>query len=138
MKKRLVICCVSSLLFAQSALAEVAVIVNPGNGSSLDQNTISRIFLGKMKSFSNGTSVAPVGQGEANAATKEFNDKVLKKSGSQLKAYWSKLVFTGKGTPPKSLANDAAVIAHVASNPGGIGFVDAASVDGSVKVVAKF
>ena len=52
-----------------------------------------------------------------------------------MKAYWSKLVFTGKGTPPAELANEAAVLSHVAANPDAIGYVDAASVDGSVKVV---
>lgn len=138
MKKLLITCCLATALFSQHAYAEIAIIVNPANGSSIDQNSASRIFLGKMKSFDNGTSVSPVSQAEGSAASQEFNEKVLKKSASQLKAYWSKLVFTGKGTPPKALSNDAAVIAHVASTPGGIGFVSAGAVDGSVKVVAKF
>jgi len=138
MKKLLLTACFASLFSAQAVFAEVAVIVNPANGSAVDQTSASRIYLGKMKSFDNGTAVSPVSQAEGSAVTQEFNDKVLKKSASQLKAYWSKLVFTGKGTPPKALANDAAVIAHVASTPGGIGYVDAGAVDGSVKVVAKF
>jgi len=63
---------------------------------------------------------------------------VLKKSASQLKAYWSKLLFTGKGTPPKEIGSDAEMVSLVASNPNMIGFVDAAAVNDSVKVVTRF
>ena len=125
-------------LFASVAQAEVAVVVHPSNAASLDQASLSRIFLGKMKSFPGGGQAVPLNQSEGNAATAEFNNKVLKKSASQLKAYWSKLVFTGKGTPPKALSSDSEVINLVSSNPNVIGYVDASAVTGAVKVVAKF
>ena len=126
----------ASALFSSSAFA-VNVIVHPSNDSNLDQSTISRIFLGKAKAFPNGTSVVPFDQAEGAPATAEFNDKVLSRSGSQLKAYWSKLVFTGKGTPPEKLSGDAAVIEKVASTPGAIGYISG-DASGNVKVVATF
>jgi len=125
-------------LFASVAQAEVAVVVHPSNAAALDEASVSRIFLGKMKSFPGGGQAVALNQAEGNAATSEFNAKVLKKSGSQLKAYWSKLVFTGKGTPPKAVANDAEVLSLVSSNPNVIGYVDASAVTGAVKVVGKF
>ena len=120
------------------AFADVAVIVNPSNGDALDKDTISRLFLNKAKAFSNGTKVAPFALAEGNATTEEFNGKVLNKTAAQLTAFWSKLVFTGKGHPPKALSSDAEVISAVAGNPGGIGYVDAGSVNDSVRVVATF
>ncbi len=122
-------------LFAQ---AEIAIVVHPSNAAAVDNAALSRIFLGKLKTFSGGGQALPINQSESNPATEEFNSKVLKKSGSQLKAYWSKLVFTGKGTPPKAVASDAEVINLVSSNPNLIGYVDAGAVTGAVKVVAKF
>ncbi len=77
-------------------------------------------------------------QNEGSAAREAFNDKVLGKSSSQLKAYWSRLIFTGKGTPPKESGSDADVVSLVAKNPNLVGYVDAAAVDGSVKVVYTF
>lgn len=53
------------------------------------------------------------------------------------KAYWSKMIFSGKAVPPKELANDAAVKAHVKANPDAVGYIDAASVDGSIKVLLR-
>ncbi|ALQ08882.1 MULTISPECIES: type 2 periplasmic-binding domain-containing protein [Pseudoalteromonas] len=120
-----------------SASAEVAVIVNASNTSNLDADTIKKIYLGKSKSFDNGAKVNPVNQ-NGNSVADEFNDKVVGKSSSQLNAYWSKLVFTGKGTPPEKLDNDQAVLDFVAANNDAIGYVDSAKVNDSVKVVGKF
>ena len=128
-----------TLFIGALAQAEVAVIVSASNGNgSLDKDTIERIFLGKTSSFPDGSQAIPVDQNEGSAAREAFNDKVLAKSSSQLKAYWSRLIFTGKGTPPKESGNDADVVALVAKNPNLVGYVDAAAVDGSVKVVYKF
>lgn len=129
----LTLCC----LLSAAAQAEVAVIVNPGNGASLSAEDVQRLFLGKLKSFPGGGEANPVNQKEGQPAREQFNQAVLNKSESQLKAYWSQLVFTGKGTPPKELDNDDAIKALVASTPGAIGYIDAAKVDGSVKVVLK-
>ena len=135
MKKLLII---SSLLFSQLALAEVAVIVHPSNNNQLDEATISKICLGREKSFADGQSVVPLALADAAPASTAFNDAVLKKSSSQLKAYWSKLVFTGKGTPPKEIGSDEEMLKLVATNPSVIGYVDASKVDASVKVALKF
>lgn len=135
MKKTL---CIAALLLSQLAFAEVAVIVHPSNANALDEATVAKIFLGREKSFADGKSVVPVSLSESAAASTAFNDTVLKKSSSQLKAYWSKLVFTGKGTPPKEISSDEEMIKLVATNPSLIGYVDASKVDASVKVALKF
>ncbi len=75
---------------------------------------------------------------DGTSVADEFNDKVVGKSSSQLNAYWSKLVFTGKGTPPEKLTTDQAVIDFVAANNDAIGYVDSAKVTDKVKVIATF
>jgi len=126
-------------LMASTAWAETAVIVSNNNGNaSMDQATISKIFLGKAKSFPNGSEAIPVDQNEGSAVRENFNSVILDKSSSQLKAYWSRLIFTGKGTPPKESGGDADIVALVAANPNIIGYVDASAVTGDVKVVYTF
>lgn len=127
-----------ALGFSCLSMAEVAVIVHPSASfSALSQEDIARIFLGKSKSFPDGGKAVPVNQAEGSATRDKFNEAVCKKNASQYKAYWSQLVFTGKGTAPKDVGDDAAVKAQVAANPGAIGYVDASAVDSSVKVVFK-
>ena len=128
----------TSLMFSASAFSGVAVIVHPSNASALTEAEISRIFLGKMKSFPGGGQAIPVNQSEGAGARGSFEDSVLKKSSSQIKAYWSKLVFTGKGTPPREVGNDADVVSLVKSNPNIIGYVDESAITGDVKVIATF
>ncbi len=124
------------LCIAPIALAEVVVIVNPANSSALDDESVKRIFLGKEKKFPDGGIATPINQkGDANSRN-QFDEQVLERNSSQISAYWSKLVFTGKGTPPKEVANDAAAIAAVASDPAAISYVDSNAVTDAVKVVS--
>jgi ABC-type phosphate transport system substrate-binding protein len=119
-------------------MADIAVIVHPSNANSLEALDISRIFLGKAKSYPDGAQAVPVAQSDAASASDEFNTKVLTKSSSQLKAYWSKLVFTGKGTPPKEVDSDQEMLELIQANPSLIGYVQSTSVNESVRVVATF
>lgn len=124
------------LVWINTAAAGVAVIVHPESGvTSLTEDEVARLFLGKAKNFPNGSQAVPVNQNEGSAVRERFNEVVCKKNASQYKAYWSQLVFTGKGTPPRDGGDDQAVKALVAANPTMIGYVDTSVVDSSVKVV---
>ncbi|MBD1583514.1 substrate-binding domain-containing protein [Pseudoalteromonas sp. S16_S37] len=127
-----------SLLNVSSAFAEVAIVVHPSNTSTFDQETIKKIFLGKAKSFSNGRAAILISSSSGDPVTDEFNTKVIGKSSSQVKAYWSKILFTGKGTPPQEMDSASDIISAVSSNPDAIGYVDAGAATDAVKVVATF
>lgn len=117
--------------------AEVAIIVHPANSTTLSAEDVQRLFLGKMKTFPGGGDAVPVNLKDGNAAREAFNTGVIGKNESQIKAYWSQLVFTGKGTPPKEASDAADMKKQIANNPNMVGYIDAADVDGSVKVVFK-
>jgi ABC-type phosphate transport system substrate-binding protein len=118
------------------SFADVVVIVHPSNEAALNIKIVKRIFLGKEKKFSDGKEVLPVNQVPSSGARGSFDTDTLGRSSTQIAAYWSKLVFTGKGIPPEELDNDAAVLAIVADNPNAIGYVDRASVSDAVKAVS--
>ncbi|GAB5381301.1 MAG: hypothetical protein Alis3KO_31720 [Aliiglaciecola sp.] len=124
----------SLTVITASAFADVVVVVHPSNSSELSAKQVQRIFLGKEKKFSNGTAVNPINQ-TSNAARNDFDSNVLGRSSTQVAAYWSKLVFTGKGIPPKEVNGDAEVVAAVAADPSAIGYVDSAAVTGDVKAI---
>ena len=120
----------AALAASVPALAEVVVVVNPKAAeASMTKDQVAQFFLGK------SSAMTPIDQSEDSPQRAEFYKKVTDKDVSQAKALWSKLVFTGKATMPKEVANSAAVKAAVAANPKAIGYMDKASVDASVKVV---
>ena len=115
---------------AAPAMAEVVVVVNKAAAeSSMTKEQVAQFFLGK------SSSMTPIDQAESSPIRAEFYKKVADKDAAQAKALWSKLVFTGKATMPKEVADHAAVKAAVAANPKAIGYIDKSAVDGSVKVV---
>lgn len=125
-------------LLANTVLADTAVIVHPSNADTIDKELVVKIFLGKTKSFPGGGDILPINQKEGTDIRTKFDEGVLEKSSSQVKSYWSKLMFTGKGTPPKEVDSSAQMKQLIAENPATIGYIDAAEVDDSVKVVFTF
>jgi ABC-type phosphate transport system substrate-binding protein len=116
------------VLGAAAAHAEVVVIVSAkSTATTMTADEIAGIYLGKSKSMKPVDNAAPV--------RSQFYTKVAGKDEAQVKAIWSKLVFTGKATPPKELASNADVVKAVSADPNAIGYIDKAAVDGSVKVV---
>ena len=123
-------------LFAFAAQAQVAVIVNPKcAAASMTADQVASIFLGKTSTLPSGATAAPADQAEGSAVREQFYSKVTGKQSAQVKAAWSRLVFSGKATPPKELASSAEVKKFVAANPDGIGYIEKSAVDGSVKAV---
>ena len=118
------------------AFAQVAVVVNPKSAlATMTADQVSSIFLGKSNTLPSGGTAAPTDLPESAATRDLFYTKVTGKSAAQVKAAWSRLVFSGKATPPKELASSAEVKKFVASNPDAIGYIEKSAVDGSVKVV---
>jgi ABC-type phosphate transport system substrate-binding protein len=120
----------AALCLALPAMADVVVVVNPKAAeASMTKDQVAQYFLGKSGAMS------PIDQPESAPVRAEFYKKVTDKDGSQVKALWSKLVFTGKATMPKEAADSAAVKTMVASDPKAIGYIEKSAVDASVKVI---
>ena len=129
--------CALSLVIASSiAEAGVSVVVNPSlTESGVSAEQIANIFLGKSNKLPSGAKVVPIDQEEGEGPRDLFYQKVVHKDASQLNAYWSRLIFTGKGQPPKAVLDDDEVLEFVASQPDAIGYMSSEAVDDSVKVI---
>lgn len=121
-----------------SAQAEIAVIANKSVAiASIAETQAAAIFLSQLDVLEDGTQLIPVDQKDDQETRTAFYVKVIKKDAAQLNAYWSRMVFSGQGQPPKKVADDAAVLALVRANPNVIGYVDAVAVNNSVKVLLR-
>jgi ABC-type phosphate transport system substrate-binding protein len=126
----------SGVFMANVAGAQVAVIVNPkGATAQMTEDQVSAIFLGKTQALPGGGVAQPVDLPESAPLRDQFYSKVAGRTAMQVKATWSKLVFSDKGIPPKELGTAADVKRFVAANPNAIGYIEKSAVDASVKVV---
>lgn len=106
----------------------------------LTRDEVGRIFLKRMKQLPGRESLDlyPVGQSSDPAFTDSFYLHVTGKDRNQLRAYWARLMFTGKDKPPKDLKDDEGVKQWVTENPGGVGFIRGAALTPKFKVVYRF
>jgi ABC-type phosphate transport system substrate-binding protein len=117
------------LLFCAGAHAADVVAVMATGSPALTKDQVAALYLGR------STDLKPVDLPEGSPARDDFYKKSTDRDAAQVKAVWSRIVFTGKGQPPKEVPDAAAVKKAVAADPKAVGYVDKAAVDGSVKVV---
>lgn len=119
------------------ARAELVIIGAPSIGiDSLTPKQAKKIWLGKSRRIPGGGAVKVVDQ-ENRKVRNEFYLKLTNKKPSQLKAYWARFTFTGKGSAPPKLPDDTTIKQWVTATPGGLSYIDSAALDGSVKVLLK-
>lgn len=121
----------------QSVNAEIAVIVHPSNQQALSDTEVKNLFTGRQKSFADGSPAIVLNLVSGNETQTAFNTKVLGRSDAQLKAYWSKVMFTGKGNPPKEV-DPAEMLKLVAENPSTVGLIDSSQVTSAVRTVISY
>jgi hypothetical protein len=118
-----------AVLAAPSLFAEeIVVIVNPA-AKSISKEQISDLYLGR------GGSLTPIDQTAGSAIYTEFYKKATGRDVAQVKAIWARILFNGRGLPPKQLPDSAAVKKAVAANPNAVGYIEKSAADTSVKVV---
>jgi ABC-type phosphate transport system substrate-binding protein len=120
----------------QAAAADLVVIVSSRSPvTALRADQVAAIFLGQSARFPDGAEAVPVDQRIGSPLRDEFYARVMNKTPVLLKAYWSKMVFTGRGQPPGEVPDSAAVRRKVAENPELVGYIERSALDPSVRPV---
>lgn len=128
----------ATLVYAPLTHAELVVIVQADSPvQALSKDEVERIFLKKLKVFPNGNEAIPIGQPARSVIEEQFYSKVSGKSKIELKAYWARLMFTGRDRPPKDGHDNDGVKALVASDKKAIGYIESESIDKQVKIVYR-
>jgi ABC-type phosphate transport system substrate-binding protein len=123
-------------LGATAAMADVVVVVSAKSSlEHLSKNEIAALFLGRTARLPNGELALPIDQDEGSAQRDEFYATFAEKNPAQLKAHWSKVIFTGRGKPPLAVANAIEARKAVAANPRAITYMDRSLLDSSVKAL---
>jgi ABC-type phosphate transport system substrate-binding protein len=113
----------------------VVIVNNQNHSDSLSSDLVSDIYLGRTKRFPTGEPAKPLDLPKNLSITNDFYTKVVKKSPAQLRAHWSRLVFTGKGRPPQKLADELKVKSMVYGDNEMIGYVYEQTADEEVKII---
>jgi ABC-type phosphate transport system substrate-binding protein len=123
---------------SQAGVDELVVIVNANNPHArLSAGELRPIFLTTKRSWEFGPSIEPVNLPERTDQRRSFDKAVLGFDAEDAQKYWIDRRVRGDARPPRKVTSPSAVVAHVASSSGGIGYVPASAVERGVKVVAR-
>jgi ABC-type phosphate transport system substrate-binding protein len=105
--------------------------------SHLSREQVADIYLGRVTTLPGGTSAIPLDLPASSPEREAFYNLITGKSAAQIKIYWARMSFTGKGIPPKLIPSSAQIKKFTNSKPGAIGYLDEDAVDASVKVLCS-
>jgi ABC-type phosphate transport system substrate-binding protein len=126
----------SATLTGTRAEADVVAVVSAKSDiKALTPNQVADIFLGRVSRFPNGVLAVPIDLRDGSPERDRFYTKIAGKSPAQVKAYWSKIIFTGRGQPPKAVTTDLDVKRIISMNAAAIGYIDASLLDDSVRAL---
>ena len=134
---------VSSLLTLAAASpvparAQVAVVMQRDSPvEQLSADKVSKLFTGRSTTLPNGSSAVLVDQPDGSAVREQFYAKVTGRSAGEMRAAWSRLMFSGKALPPKELRSTEAVREFVARRPDAVGYLEYGAVTDGVKPVLR-
>jgi ABC-type phosphate transport system substrate-binding protein len=113
------------------------VIVNAQNPvESMSRTDVAKLFLDRSARWPEGGTAAPVDLSLTSAVRAAFSRDVLGFTLPAVKNYWDKRMMANHEMPPPVRSNDAEIIAYVAKNKAGIGYVSgAAPLEPAVKVL---
>jgi len=122
-----------------TARAEPVVVVSAASSlRQLSQDEVVNIFLGRYRRLPNGDTALPIDQPESSPVRADFYRRLVNKDLNEINAYWSRLIFSGRTSPPLQASSAADVMVWLLGQPGGVAYVDRTQVDKRLRIVMEF
>ncbi len=120
-----------ALSFGQAARAQGVVLVSARacGMPELDRETAAQLYLGRRTSLPDGRSARLLDL-PAGPERDLFYERLTAKNPSQIRAYWSRMVFTGRAHPPHEANDQEDALRRVLTDPSALAYLPAASVVG--------
>jgi len=112
---------------------EISIIVNMNNATDvMSAREVRKLFLGKSRNLPDGSRALLVSN---ELIRSEFNRSALGKADSQVKAAWSRLLFSGRAKRPVAFSDPAEVVQFVSGNINAVGYILSSELGEGVKSV---
>jgi ABC-type phosphate transport system substrate-binding protein len=133
MRLILIFCCLFLIILPLSS--EVVIITHPANKQNeVSSDFIKKVYLNKITRWDSG-SLITLTYIKKGPVHNDFLKKYVGKSTSRFKRFWKKMVFTGRGTQPKTFKDEEGLIDYIKENKSSIGYVDKENISDGVKIL---
>jgi len=122
-----------------TACAEPVVVVSAASAlHQLSQEEVVNIFLGRYRRLPTGDTALPIDQPEASVVRADFYRRLVNKDVNEINAYWSRLIFSGRTSPPLQVNSAAEVMVLLLGQPGSVAYMERSQVDKRLRIVMEF
>ncbi|WP_223842362.1 substrate-binding domain-containing protein [Methylotuvimicrobium alcaliphilum] len=114
--------------------------IYPVVNSALTQNSVSRnglsaIFRMRLRQWQDGSPITVFVLRDNNPLHQQFCKQVLNVFPHQMRRSWNKLVFSGTGQAPVTVASKEEMVDKIASTPGAIGYLSDEDITEDIKIL---
>ena len=114
----------------------VVVVSAESDVGSLSQSQVRQVFNGQLRRVA-GVAVKPLDLPNGSATRNAFYQQVTGKSAEQMKSYWARMIFTGRGMPPREVSSERELSLLIGSDPEFIGYLEETRVPAGLRVVYR-
>ena len=119
--------------------ASIVLVVNKQNNiSALTKKEVIDIYMGRFKTFPNGQAAIPIDFPQGSSEKRQFYKRLVGKDERKIKAYWSRLLFSGRAKPPAEVEPEKNLIALVSKEVDVLAYMRSSSVTPEMKIVYAF
>jgi hypothetical protein len=114
------------VLISEAVVAEVVVVIANAELSELDEASLPllrQLFLARRASVG-GRRIHCFEPGPGSPARRTFTRRVLERSERELERHWLEQALAGGPPPPREIADEAALVKHVAKRPGALAYLE--------------
>ncbi len=125
MKKLIIFLTLSLTCYINAAIAKpISIVVHADNATdSLSKKQLIDLYMGRYVAFPDNQSAQPLDTITPEGLKSTFYKRLVNMPLSRVNAYWSRVRFTGRATPPETYSDEQMVLRFIAENPNAIGYV---------------
>lgn len=125
------------LAIAGPGRAELVIVTSTRSSFvELSRDDAEKLYLGRATTLMDGASISLIDL--PNGPTRdEFYLKLTAKNPAQIRAYWSRLVFTGRALPPREAHSLGEARQWLAETPNLIGYLDRSDLTSGMRVLLR-
>lgn len=136
MNKKIILLVVSLCCPILAQAETLVVAADDSDLASLSKNEVRQLYMGST-AHSDGIKVMLLDMPEGSAERQLFYSRVAGKNESQLKSYWARMIFTGKGSPPRQVRDTVEMARKLKGNPTALGYLNARDLQPGLKVLLR-
>jgi ABC-type phosphate transport system substrate-binding protein len=123
---------VSGLVYGQ----DILVVANKSNPiRSLTKQQLVDLYMGRIHYFQSGGAVLKMDAPRDSELRVLFYKSLVGMSLSEINAYWARLMFCGRATPPMQVSSSRDIAKLVSENPNALGYIREGDENDKIKTV---